>query len=196
MSKEAKRAGTGVLDLALLGMLVDAPMHGYQLRAKLIETLGTVRSYSYGSLYPALRRLEAAGLIAVRQPTPDPDSVPLTPRRTRVTYRITAAGKDHLERELAEVGPQAWSDDGFGVHLALFPQTAVEARLRILHGRRRRVEERREGLRSSLARAAAAMDDYTLGLQQLAMEASDREVEWLTGVIDREERRSAPTDEN
>lgn len=189
-SKRSGRAPSGTLDVALLGLLADEPMHGYQLRSQLKEVLGTVRSYSYGSLYPALRRLEAAELIAVEQPMPDPDSVPLTPKRTRVTYRITATGKEHLEQLLEDAGPAAWSDEGFGVHLALFPKTAVEARLRILRGRRRRVEERRDGLRTSLARAAAAMDDYTLQLQHLAMEASDREVKWLTDVIDREEQRS------
>ncbi len=187
-------APSGTLDLALLGLLADAPMHGYELRSRLIELLGTVRSYSYGSLYPALKRLESAALIAVEQPLVDPDAVPLTPKRRRLTYHITAVGKDHLERLLAEAGPQAATDEGFGVHLAFFPQTTVETRLRILQARRRRVEERCEGLRTSMARAAQRMDEYTLQLQQLAMEASDREVKWLSDLITREEQRHAHPD--
>lgn len=185
---------SGTLDLALLGLLADAPMHGYELRSRLIELLGAVRSYSYGSLYPALRRLEAANLIAVKEPLTDPDSVPLTSKRRRLTYQITAAGKEHLENLLAEVGPQAATDEGFGVHLVFFPRTTVEARLRILQARRRRVEERQEGLRTSMARAAQRMDDYTRQLQQLAMEASDREVKWLSDLIIREEQRQKPPD--
>ncbi len=197
MSNRTDRSGTarqpgpsGMLDLALLGLLTESSMHGYQLRARLIEVLGAVRSYSYGSLYPALRRLEDAGMIAVQQPLTDPDAVPLTPRRTRVTYQITALGKEHLAGLLANAGSQSFTDEGFGVHLALFPRTAVETRLRILQGRRRRLEERREGLRTAITRAAQRMDEYTLQLQQLAMEASDREVKWLTDLITREERRS------
>jgi DNA-binding PadR family transcriptional regulator len=179
---------SGTLDLALLGLLADAPMHGYELRSRLIELLGTVRSYSYGSLYPALRRLEAAELIAVEQPLIDPDSVPLTSKRRRLTYHITATGKEHLDTLLAEAGPQAATDEGFGVHLAFFPKTTVDARLRILQARRRRIEERREGLRTSMTRAVQRMDDYTLQLHELAMEASDREVKWLSDLISREEQ--------
>lgn len=179
---------SGTLDLALLGLLADAPMHGYELRSRLIELLGTVRSYSYGSLYPALRRLETAGLIAVEQPITDPDSVPLTSKRRRLTYHITATGKEHLATLLAEAGPQAATDEGFGVHLAFFPKTTVDARLRILQARRRRIEERREGLRTSMARAVQRMDDYTLQLHELAMEASEREVKWLSDLISREEQ--------
>lgn len=189
------QAPSGTLDLALLGLLADAPMHGYELRSRLIELLGTVRSYSYGSLYPALKRLQSAQLIAVEEPPVDPDAVPLTSKRRRLTYHITAAGKDHLETLLAQVGPQAATDEGFGVHLAFFPKTTVEARLRILQARRRRVEERQEGLRTSTARAAQRMDEYTLQLHQLAMEASDREVKWLSDLITREERRSGTPDD-
>lgn len=197
---DSRRRGTGsvpsgTLDLALLGLLADSPMHGYELRSRLIELLGTVRSYSYGSLYPALRRLEAAELIAVEQPLLDPDAVPLTPKRRRLTYHITGAGKEHLETLLAEVGPQAATDEGFGVHLAFFPKTTVEARLRILQARRRRIEERQEGLRASTARAVQRMDDYTRQLHELAMEASDREVKWLSDLITREEQRSEPPDD-
>lgn len=189
------QAPSGTLDLALLGLLADAPMHGYELRSRLIELLGTVRSYSYGSLYPALKRLEAAQLIAVEEPPVDPDAVPLTSKRRRLTYHITATGKEHLETLLAQVGPQAATDEGFGVHLAFFPKTTVEARLRILQARRRRIEERQEGLRNSTMRAAQRMDEYTLQLHQLAMEASDREVKWLSDLITREEQRSGNPDD-
>lgn len=189
-----RRATAGTLDLALLGLLADAPMHGYQLRVRLTEILGPVRSYSYGSLYPALRRLEHAGLLRVQAPLTDPDDLPLAPRRARVTYTITAQGKERLAELLTDAGPQSWTDEGFGVHLALFPRTAVETRLRILEGRRRRLEQRREGLRAGLARAAQRVDDYTAELQRLAIQAHDREVLWLRDLIAREGRRAPESD--
>ena len=64
-------------------------------------------------------------------------------------YRITAEGKERFAELLADSGPQSFDDDGFGVHLAFFSRTPAETRMRILEGRRRAVEERREGLRSA-----------------------------------------------
>ena len=64
-------------------------------------------------------------------------------------YRITAEGKERFAELLADSGPQSWDDDGFGVHLAFFSRTPAETRMRILEGRRRAVEERREGLRAA-----------------------------------------------
>lgn len=85
---------------------------------------------------------------------------------------------------MADTGPQNFSDDGFGVHLAFFNRTPAEARMRILEGRRRQVEERREGLREAVARASNSFDRYTRQLHQLGgLESSEREVKWLNELI-------------
>jgi DNA-binding PadR family transcriptional regulator len=165
-----------VLELAILGLLREAPVHGYELRKQLGLRLGGFRVFSYGSLYPALRRLTTAGLI-VEEPE-EPRS-----RRSRRVYRITAEGKERFAELLAESGPQAWDDDGFGVHLAFFSRTPAEARMRILEGRRRAVEERREGIRSALAKAGEQIDRYTRELHQLGLDTSEREVRWLNELI-------------
>ena len=68
-------------------------------------------------------------------------------------------------------------------------------RLRILEGRRRRVEERREGLRASLARTREQLDRYTLELQRHGLDSVDREVRWLTELIDTERQRSQARDD-
>lgn len=57
-----------MLELALLGLLKEGPMHGYDLRKQLREDFGPLSNLSFGSLYPALARLEASG--AVRALTP------------------------------------------------------------------------------------------------------------------------------
>ena len=62
-------------------------------------------------------------------------------------------------------------------------------RLRILEGRRRTVEQQREGLRASLARTRERLDRYTLELQRHGLESVDREVRWLSELIDTERRR-------
>ncbi len=182
-------ASSTVYELALLGVLADSPMHGYELRKRLTTTLGTFRAFSYGSLYPTLKRMQAASFITTEDPEQDADAVPLASRRSRVVYRITAEGKERLADLLRDTGPQSWSDDGFGVHLAFFSRTSAEARMRILEGRRRRVEERREGQRSAVGRAVDRLDTYTAELHQLGLEASDREVRWLNELIDAERDR-------
>ena len=58
----ARRGET--LELAVLGLLHEAPLHGYELRKRLNTVLGWGRVLSYGSLYPALKKLLKAGMIA------------------------------------------------------------------------------------------------------------------------------------
>jgi DNA-binding PadR family transcriptional regulator len=170
-----------VLELAILGLLNEAPVHGYELRKQLGLRLGGFRVFSYGSLYPALRRLLRAGLIVEDQQSPDDPGA--WSRRAKRVYRITAEGKERLAELLAEAGPQAWDDDAFGVHLAFFSRTPAETRMRILEGRRRAVEERREGLRTALGRAGEQIDRYTRELHQLGLDSSEREVRWLNELI-------------
>jgi hypothetical protein len=108
-----------------------------------------------------------------------------------VVYRITAEGKERFHELVSQTGPEAYDDGGlFGVRLAFFRHTAADVRLRILEGRRRTVERQREGLRASLARTRERVDRYTLELQRHGLESVDREVRWLSELID-SERRSA-----
>lgn len=185
-----------MLDVAILGLLIEAPMHGYELRKQLTTKIGAFRAaISYGSLYPTLRRLREQGFIT--ETTPDPaaasDDVPvMTSRRGRVVYAITAEGKEHFGELFAQAGPETFDDPAFGIHFAFFSRTDRQTRLRILEGRRRRVEERREGLRNVLARAAERLDAYTLELQRHGLEAAEREVRWLEELIATERSGRAP----
>jgi DNA-binding PadR family transcriptional regulator len=177
-----------VVEFAILGLLHEAPMHGYELRKRLAELLGAFRAFSYGSLYPALKRLQRAGLIAEQtRPAEADDRLARSwGRRAKKVYQLTAEGKERFSVLLADGGPQAWDDDGFGVHMAFFSRTSAEVRMRILEGRRRRVEERREGLRAALARAGEQIDRYTRELHRMGLESSEREVRWLNELIEHE----------
>jgi DNA-binding PadR family transcriptional regulator len=183
------------LEFAILGLLHEGPMHGYELRKQLATKLGAIRAaISYGTLYPTLRRLQATHLITEAGETPATDDAvpPLTSRRGRVVYKITAEGKERFGELLAEAGPETWEDAGFGVHFAFFARTDRATRLRILEGRRRKVEERREGLRDVLARAAERLDAYTLELQRHGLDACEREVRWLEELIANERSGRPP----
>ena len=167
-----------VLELAILGLLLESPMHGYELRKRLTGLLGAFRAFSYGSLYPTLRRMQADGLIADEEGVVGPIK-----RRARRVYELTPLGRKRFAELVADTGPQNYTDDGFGVHLAFFSRTPAEARMRILEGRRRQVEERREGLREAVGRASGSLDRYTKQLHQLGLESSEREVRWLNELI-------------
>lgn len=182
-----------MIEFAILGLLHEAPMHGYELRKRLASRLGAFRAFSYGSLYPALCRLLRAGLIAEEQAEPDGDRASWGRRAKRV-YKLTAEGKERFATLVTEGGPEAWDDDGFGVHLAFFSRTPAEARMRILEGRRRRVEERREGLRATLARAGEQIDRYTRELHRMGLESSEREVRWLNELIEHERAEAGEAD--
>jgi len=136
-----------VLELAILGILHESPMHGYELRKQLITKLGAFRAaISYGSLYPTLRRLQSQNWITEGSPeSVEAEAPPMTSKRGKVVYKITAEGKERFQELLAQAGPETFDDPAFGIHFAFFARTDQQTRLRILEGRRRRVEERAGG---------------------------------------------------
>lgn len=83
----------GSLDLLVLKILSRrAPLHGYAIMTAIEEVSGEVLRVEEGSLYPALHRLEEAGVIKASWITRDGG------RRSRI-YELTAAGRKQLARE-------------------------------------------------------------------------------------------------
>jgi len=188
------RGRSDVLEPAILGLLDQAPLHGYELRKRLNLVLGSFRAFSYGSLYPCLKLLVTRGWIIGTDSAAAPPHA-LAGKRARIVYELTADGKEHFQQILASSGPAAWEDENFDVRFAFFAQTDAETRLRILEGRRSRLTERLENVRQSFARTRERMDEYTLELQRYGLESVEREVRWLDGLIDNERgtRRAIPT---
>jgi len=181
-----------MLEIAVLGLLCESPMHGYELRKRLSSLLGSFRAFSYGSLYPTLRRLQEAGWIDEDRTADIAEAGrPVRSRRGKRVYQLTAEGKEHFQALLGEVGPNAFDDEGFGTRLAFFAQTRSDIRLQILEGRRQRMAQQADGMRSALARTRERMDRYTLQLQEHGLESADREVRWLTELIEHERTQPA-----
>jgi DNA-binding PadR family transcriptional regulator len=183
---------SGVLELAVLGLLHETPMHGYELRKRLNSLLGAFRAFGYGSLYPCLKDLLAKGLIA--DDAVGTPAKPLAGRRSKIVYRLTAEGKERLEDLLGQSGPASWEDDGFGVHFAFFGLTQADIRMRILEGRRSRLEERLEAFRAAATRTRERVDSYTLELQRHGLESVEREVRWLNELIASERQSGSAPD--
>ena len=188
------RSRSELLELAILGLLHEAPMHGYELRKRLNLVLGSFRALSYGSLYPALKSLEGRGLIHGTDSSQTPPPHALSGKRARIVYELTAEGKEHFSQALASSGPTTWEDEHFDVRFAFFAQTDAETRLRILEGRRTRLAERLEQVRQSAARTRDRLDEYTLELQRHGLEQVEREVRWLDGLIDNERGHGRATE--
>jgi DNA-binding PadR family transcriptional regulator len=179
------RRGGDTLELAVLGLLHESPMHGYELRKQLNIVLGWGRVLSYGSLYPALKRMLKAGWIAEQAPasTGTTGSGAGVSRRQRIVYELTDAGDARFNELMGQAGPSAWEDDSFDVRFAFFSRTDMEIRLRILEGRRTRLEERLARVQSQLARTQKEMDRYATELQRHGVESVEREVRWLSDLI-------------
>src|SRR6266545_1663590 len=93
-----------MLELAILGLLKERSMHGYQLSKRLTDTLGGFWRVSYGSLYPTLRRLERDRAV---ERVFDAQEV----GRRKNVYRITEKGEELFQRLLEEAGAgsSCWS---------------------------------------------------------------------------------------
>ena len=175
-----------LLEFAVLGLLHESPMHGYELRKRLNTALGAFRALSYGSLYPCLRDLLGKGWIF--EASGGGSDVLSGSRRARIVYELTADGKERFQDMAESAGPTSWDDEEFDVHFAFFARTKSEVRLRILEGRRSRLEERLANVRTASARNRERMDLYTAALQRHGEESAEREVRWLEELISAERR--------
>src|SRR3954463_10011120 len=178
IGRMARRAET--IELAVLGLLHEGPMHGYELRKRLNLMLGWGRVLSSGSLYPTLKKMLRGSLIE--------ESTSSTPhsRRPKIVYQVTEAGTREFQRLMSEVGPTAWEDDNFDIRFAFFSSTDMEIRLRVLEGRRTRLQERLDRVQSQLAMTQKEVDRYAAELQRHGVESVEREVEWLSNLINAE----------
>jgi DNA-binding PadR family transcriptional regulator len=162
-------------------------MHGYELRKRLNLMLGWGRVLSYGSLYPTLKKMLKGSLIEESTATVTPVT-----RRPRIVYQVTEAGTREFERLMADAGPAAWEDDNFDIRFAFFGRTDMEIRLRVLEGRRIRLQERLDRVQRELSMTEKEVDRYAAELQRHGVESVEREVRWLSDLINAERSAGMP----
>jgi DNA-binding PadR family transcriptional regulator len=196
-----------VLDLAILGLLHDQELHGYEIRRRLRDELGLFANISFGSLYPALSRLEKAGAVAVTESSGTEAAVPMPltgslsgeraglrarragstrgTKRSRKVYRITDAGRGLFE-QLLDADEPAGTDDArsFGLRLAFARYLAPQARLALLERRRAQLTRRLEADRTRAA--GRGLDDYARSLVEHGTEATEHDIAWLDRLIEAE----------
>jgi len=166
-----------MLEMAILGLLREGPMHGYELRHRLVD-FGFWR-ISFGSVYPALRRLEKAGHVEVR---------PGSGRRKE--YMITAEGKEYFQKILEDESSEVENTTAFRVRLAFFKYMEPDIRIGFLERRKVVLRERITNTRSSIHKTADRVDRYTSSLMQHGVRSAEADVAWLDELI-KSERDSA-----
>jgi DNA-binding PadR family transcriptional regulator len=194
-----------VLDLAILGLLKEQPLHGYELKKRLGETLGFLWGVSFGSLYPALRRLEDDGAIeGIEGGGPAPAPMPATGsvdgeaavarnrrpgrpgRRVRKAYRITDHGEVRLRELLVTDGGGGNDEREFALKFAFCRHLPEAARLDLLQRRRTDLGERLVRTREARPRRT---DRYTRSLVEHRTESIERDLEWVDELIAVERRQ-------
>ncbi|MBG0832312.1 PadR family transcriptional regulator [Planomonospora sp. ID67723] len=171
---------SGDLTLSILGLLGEGPMHGYELKARIHQLSGHIRPVSDGALYPAIARLEKAGLVERHEEEG-------TGAARRQVLTLTDAGRAELHRRLREPDDLDISDQtrffGLLTFLSQLPDRAAQARVL-----RRRLDFLRtpasffyEGGRPQ--RAEEVPDPFRRGMLLVARATGTAEKRWLEEIL-------------
>ncbi len=177
-----------MLKLAILGLLKEKPMHGYELKKKLSYLLGSFWTVSYGSLYPALKKMEKAKEIecaySVKEKT-----------RNRIVYRITPKGEREFIKLLSDVRPDSSLSDTekFDVRMAFFQYLDPETRILVLEKRRRILQDQIAKFKKYRS-LNKGQDRYQKGLFRHKLEQIKSDMKWLERLIDQEKQAMTVTE--
>ncbi|MCH0566398.1 MULTISPECIES: PadR family transcriptional regulator [unclassified Streptomyces] len=169
-----------MLELSILGFLAEQPLHGYELKERIRALSGHVRPVSDGALYPAIKRLVAAGALDERTE----EGASAAPRRV---LSLTGAGREDLLRRLRQPKPVEISDQvRFNTVLAFLrhlPEPREQAAVL-----RRRLEFLQEPTsffyrNGEPVPAEEAGDLFRQGLLRVARATGEAERAWLTEAI-------------
>ena len=185
-----------MLELPVLGLLKERQMHGYELRKQLGTMLGPFWQVSWGSLYPALRRLAKVGAVEKVADAPKPRRTTLTTTssgtsstisagRRKTVYRITPVG-EAMFTEMLEETAAAVDAEHFTLKLAFFRYLAPEARLTLLERRRAYLMEKLAQFKTNIKDIGERIDSYALSMQTHSMNATESDIRWIDELIMRE----------
>jgi DNA-binding PadR family transcriptional regulator len=195
-----------VLELAILGLLKEQELHGYELKKRLADTLGAGggASVSYGSLYPALARLEAAGAVKAIEANGSGIAIPGTGSlsgelaafrafkpgtrgiRGKKVYGITERGEELFEELLVADSTSSDDERSFHLRLAFARYLRPDARLGLLERRRAYLLERLARTKRAIRGGWERLDGYTRSLIEHGNETTERDISWLDRLIARE----------
>jgi DNA-binding PadR family transcriptional regulator len=187
-----------VLDIAILGLLMDRDHHGYEIRAQLRDRLGVWANVSFGSIYPALARLERYGFVEAVVPSDarisslsgslsgeraSLRSLRATPgigRRGRKVYRITEKGREEFVSLLSD--PATLDDSkNFSLRMALAKYLTPSLRVGLLERRRADLVARLAEVRSNAHNEQ--LDSYARSVMEHAAEGVELDLAWIDNLL-------------
>lgn len=198
-----------MLETAVLGLLCDQDLHGYELKKRLADVLGQWSSVSFGSLYPALARLERDGSVKAVEANTEADA-PAFPmsgslsgevaafrgrirqsrgsRRGRKVYGITTHGRERLAELLRD---PTGDDRQFSVRVAFCRHLPAQDRLELFQRRRTdlaaRLADRQRGTDTRI-------DIYLRSLREHHTDTLASELAFLDRLIEHEQRATDGND--
>ncbi len=205
-----------MLEIAILGVLADRDLHGYEIRKLLIED-GLLMSLSFGTLYPALARLEKAGAIKSFLQTPSVASTqaasaassvrtPLTgsltgeraaagvflrpparSTRSKKVYKLTDYGRELFEKLLNDDSEVA-DRRSFDIRLAFARHLSPAARLKLLELRKSHVASTLERIEaiSKQPKRKHWKQRYENLVIEHDIESMQQDLAWLDNLIKKE----------
>ncbi len=181
----AKRKISNPLALAVLSLLVEKPMHPYEMSSTMRERVKEASiKLNYGSLYSVVDSLVRHGLIEVHE------TVREGRRPERTVYSITEAGRTELVdwlSELLSIPVKEYTQ--FEAALSLMPCLPPDEVSRLLHTRRTRLDAEIVGARAIIEDMAkqgmpylwAIEGDYVLRLREAELRFVDELIEKIDG---------------
>jgi len=176
-----KKPRSNWLEFALLGLLSETPLHGYELRKRLLAIFGPFRALSFSVLYPQLKSMVIAETVEAR-------TIGVTSKKTRIVYTITRKGRQRFAILNESVSAESWQDEDFGVRFIFFTPTTTMNRVQILETRLRRLQSKAADSRDDLERQSKSLDKYLEEWRRFSLESLEREIAWLQKMIKKEEK--------
>lgn len=170
-----------MLELAILGVLKEQPMHGYELRHYLSFIVGHIWQLSYGTLYPALRRLEKRGELT-KQTIRDGKGP------AKHVYALTPQGeKSFLTLMRAVSSPTEISDPHkFTLRLIFFRYLEREERESLLGQRLKFLHENRISLQEMDSIPSQGLDRFRLQLIRYHVKLNAEEIALVESLLENE----------
>jgi DNA-binding PadR family transcriptional regulator len=181
---------------------MDRDHHGYEIRSQLRNRLGVWANVSFGSIYPALARLERDGCVAAvtaseprlgslstgslsgeRASLRSLRTAPGIGRRGRKVYRITDRGREEFVTLLAN---PATLDDGknFSLRMALAKYLTPSLRVGLLERRRADLVERLAEVRAGADNEQ--LDQYARSVMDHAARGAELDLAWIDNLLSSE----------
>ncbi|OMF37388.1 PadR family transcriptional regulator [Paenibacillus sp. FSL H8-0548] len=173
-----------MIELVILGMLIEGKMSGYDIKKVTEQTVGIFYKMSYGSLYPALKRLVQSEYVTEEETN---DS------KNKKIYSITDEGRSHFIQWLRE--PLQSNKREYLIKIFFYDYLDAAAKKQNLIAYQQNIAHQisqMEAVQSIVSKELEQLEDkeqyyYRVSVMHYGVHFFKMENEWLKKIIDKEE---------